>query len=170
MPALSDTQKSTCRFHLSYTAATPAGDRARAERAMNEVPDDYTVGKIGELLTRCETAFTATQLNAGDLISDEQVGISGDTVRTTTQKNRATYQSRQRHYLLETGNLARALGVRNYTDPESGGAGYLIEGGSYINSIPGPVGEKGAPGRTGRRGADSTTFSEQHILEAIFFT
>lgn len=143
MVALSNISKSQCRFHLSYNAGTPAGDRARLERAMSEVPDSYTVGKIEQILVRCEDAFSDTQLEAGDLTSDEQVGITGDVVRTTTQKLRASWQKRQRNYEGETRLLARSLGVRNYSDPEEAGVGYLIEGGSYINSIPGIKGDTG---------------------------
>jgi hypothetical protein len=144
MPALSDTQKSQTRFHLSHTAATPAGDRARLERAMNEVPDNWTVTRIGDLLTRCEAAYTLTQLTAGDLITDERIAITGDVIRTTDSKNRETWAKRQRYYLQETTMLARSLGVRNYRDPEEAAAGYLIDGGTYINSIPGPKGDTGS--------------------------
>lgn len=149
MPALSDTQKSQTRFHLIYNDGTPAGDRARLEKAINNIPDAWTVTRIGDLLVRCEGAYALTQLSAGDLITDERIAITGDVVRTTDSKNRETWNKRQRYYLQETTMLARALGVRNYRDPEEAIAGYLVDGGIYINSIPGPAGENGAKWLTG---------------------
>lgn len=144
MPALSNIQKSQCRFHLLYNTATPAGDRARIERAMNEIPDDWTVGRIGELISRCEDAHDQTQLEEGDLVADEEVAITGDVIRTTQAKNRATWNKRQRYYLHETNTLARSLGVRNYRDLDQALAGYLVDGGTYINSIPGVKGDPGS--------------------------
>lgn len=144
MPALSEISKSQARFHLLYNDATPAGDRSRIERAMKNIADEWTVGRIGELITRCENAFTETQLEEGDLVADEEIAITGDVVRTTQSRNRATWNKRQRYYLHETNALARTLGVRNYRDQEQALAGYLVDGAMYINSIPGPKGDTGS--------------------------
>lgn len=144
MPALSEISKSQTRFHLLYNDAVPAGDRARIERAMTETADDWTVTRISELITRCENAFLETQLEEGDLVADEEIAITGDVVRTTQSRNRATWNKRQRYYLHETNALARTLGVRNYRDQEQAIAGYLVDGGLYINSIPGNKGDTGS--------------------------
>jgi len=144
MVALTDTQKSMVRFHLAYSDAVPAGDRARLEEAMSLVPDEWTRSRIGDVLARCETAYSLTQLTAGDLTLDEQVAVTGDVVSTTDTKSRASWSKRQRFYAIETDNLALILGVRNYRNPEQALNGYLRDGGTYIKSIPGPQGLGGA--------------------------
>ena len=144
MPALSEIQKSEVRFHLMYNTATPAGDRSRLERATSEIADDWTRNRIIDLINRCETAWAQTQLTEGDLIVDERVAITGDVIRTTDSEIRESWNKRQRYYLNETNMLARTLGVRNYRDEEQALQAYLVEGGSYINSIPGAKGDTGS--------------------------
>lgn len=143
MSVLPDIGKSQARYHLMYNGGTPAGDRARLERSMNEIADTWTVNRITDLINRCETAYALSELEAGDLVVDERVAISGDVVRTTDSQVRDTWNKRQRYYLAETNQLARSLGVRNYRDLSAAIAGYLIEGATYINSVPGAKGETG---------------------------
>jgi hypothetical protein len=152
MVTLNDTQKSQVKFHLAYNLATPATDRARLERSCNEIDSTWTVTRITDLITRCENAYTATAIEEGELAIDEQTEVTGDVVRTTKAKNRDPFNRRQRAYLLETSRLALTLGVRNYRDPEQALRGYLIDGGTYIKSIPGPQGEQGTQGTQGTTG------------------
>jgi len=144
MVSLTDTQRSQAKFHLAYHDGVPAGDRARLEKAATTLPDEWMRDRVGEVLSRCETAFSLTKLTAGDLGVDQEVSITGDVTSTTETKNRPSYEKRLRYYLLETNTLATTLGVRNYRDPQQAINGYLQDGGVFINSIPGPQGLGGA--------------------------
>lgn len=127
---------------------------------MSELIDVWTRTRIGEVLVRCEASFNLTQLDSGDLGVDEEVAITGDVTRTTATSLRASWEKRQRYYLQETVNLALVLGVRNYRDPEQALNGYLVEGGVYINSIPGVAGNDGAVWYSGSGVPSNGEFNE----------
>jgi hypothetical protein len=143
MVALTSEQQSKTKFYLEYNLATPAADLARLQRAMTEIPDTWTLTRIGDLISRCDDAYELLELAAGALTSDEQTAITGDVVRTTVTANRDSYNRRQRYFLDCTSYLAKALGVRNFRDPEQVAAAHFIDGGLYINSIPGVDGNDG---------------------------
>ncbi len=149
MVSLTDIQKSQARFHLGYHDGVPGGDRARLQKAVSELPDAWTQTRVGLILSRCESAYTLTQLTSGDVGVDEEVAVTGDVIRTTQTKNRPSYEKRYRYYLIETNSLALAFGVRNYRDPTQAINGYLTDGGVYINSIPGVAGDDGSRWITG---------------------
>lgn len=140
MVALSADNQSKCRFYLGYTPAVPAVDLSRIYAAVNGIVDDWTKTKIEGLITRCDSAYDLLVLAAGSLTADQSTVVTGDVVRTTQIQNRDNYNRRQRYFLDVTNMLAIALGVRNFRDPEQVASAHYIDGGLYINSIPGVEG------------------------------
>lgn len=140
MVALSADNQSKCRFYLGYTPAVPAVDLSRIYAAVNGIVDDWTKTKIEGLITRCDSAYDLLVLAAGSLTADQSTVVTGDVVRTTQIQNRDNYNRRQRYFLDVTNMLAIALGVRNFRDPEQVASAHYIDGGLYINSLPGVEG------------------------------
>lgn len=157
MPTLQPLEQSKVRFHLGYNLGTPAVDLARLHRAINEVPDDWTATRIGELILLCDDAFDLTTLVAGEPLPSSVTAIAGDLQRSTSLSARDPYNRRLRAYLNQSNFLASTLGVRNYRDPDQAGQGFLIDGALFINSIVGPPGPPGPPGADG--GGEAIDFS-----------
>ena len=139
---LASLPRSQALFHLGYTQASPAGDRAAAERAFDTIPDSYTEARILTLLERCEAAWDL--LSSASLFEQEREVETGDTNQVTSTSRLPSRAVLNRSYFLCTQQLAFSLGIRNFRDESS----YpLLDGALYINSVPGATGDRGEPGR-----------------------
>lgn len=146
MVSLSLENQAKTRFHLGYNNATPAADLGALQEAMTTIFDQWTHDRIVVMLARCEIAYTNTLLTEGDLNLDEEIGYTGDVIRTQQKKARDSYSKRLRQWLIEGNSLAKTLGVRNYRDPDQAAIGVYRNGGTYIKSVPGAKGDKGDKG------------------------
>lgn len=140
MSALSELDKSRCRFHLGYGAGVPAGDRARLEEAMNLLQDDHELKRIKEILSRCDRAFEATELLGDTSRFDSKELYTGDinrsVLRETTRDSRAWWEN----YLKETDLLAaHPLWVPNYRQEGNLRYRFARIGAEFIMAVPGPA-------------------------------
>lgn len=141
---LSSTDQAKTKFHLGYNLSVPAIDLARIQRAMTQITDIWTLARISAVIVRCEEAYARTVGTEETLYDSASELITGDITRTTTDKDSFTWDKLNRIYQNECHFLALALGVRNYRDPEQAINAYLIDGGTYINSIQGADGDNGS--------------------------
>ena len=145
MVALSEEYKKRCRWHLFGTGAgIPAGDRARLEEAMDNIPDDTTAIYIQDLINRCDVAWNDINASQG-IVTVSAESYAGDLNRTVArgQRNSQILQDCYEKYYFWVDQLARRLWVPDYTTPNSDYYRYARWGGEYVNSIPGT---QGAPG------------------------
>lgn len=173
---LTSEQQAKTKFHLGYNLATPAADHARIFRAMTQIPDEWTSGRVGDLIVACDGAYELTSLEAGTPATDLATSIEGDLDRTTSLLARDPYNRRLRAYVNQCNFLATTLGVRNYRDPEQAGVGLLLDGGMFINTLPGVKGDPGGIGETGPPGAgtsprgawdNSTTYALYDLVQYL---
>jgi hypothetical protein len=136
---LSTYEKDRVRYQLGYmVTAVPAGDLARLEEAMNNIPSTTWYGKIIEQLRRCETAERKTEVASTPSTRLEK--IEGDVDRTVSSANaKESLKVWDEIYIYETNRLAGILYVANYKDPYQ--SRYLFErsGAEFIQAIPGPA-------------------------------
>jgi len=140
MPALSDVDKSRCRFHLGIGAGVPAGDRARLEEAMNLLQDEYEVQRVRVLLDRCDRAFAATELLGDGGRFDSRELYAGDVNRSILRENTRDTRIWWENYLKETDLLAaHPLWVPNYRREENLRYRFARIGAEFIKAVPGPA-------------------------------
>ena len=137
--------KSKIRWHLGYnTTSIPAGDQARLEEALDNVPDSFWYSKIVEQITRCDEAEKRTDMTGGMNNNITPAGrkenIAGDVDRTiSTTDFRDTLKTWTSIYLFETARLANHLYVPNYSNPEQARYRFNREGAEFIQALPGPA-------------------------------
>ena len=116
--------KSKIRWHLGYnTTSIPAGDLARLEEALDNVPDSFWYSKIVEQIERCDEAEKRTDMtgtmNYSTVPRGRVESIAGDEDRTiATTDFKETLKTWTQIYLYETDRLALHLYVPNYRNPE----------------------------------------------------
>jgi hypothetical protein len=110
--------KSKIRWHLGYnTTSIPAGDLARLEEALNNVP-----------------------VNNNSVPRNRLENIAGDVDRTiTTTDFKETLKTWTEIYLYETDRLALHLYVANYRNPMQARYRFEREGAEFIQALPGPA-------------------------------
>ena len=116
MPKLNPNDKERARFHLGLSCIVniDVGDVIRFEQAITEIPSDYIVRKIRELLDRCDKTYENLDMvtNEGRSVSEL---ITGDINRSVI---RTEYREQQRIWWAEyqkvTDRLASMLGCANY--------------------------------------------------------
>lgn len=124
MVSLSPENQAKVRFHLGYNYSIPAHDYAKLNSAMTTIPDNWTLGRIEELIERCEIAYAQTAIDEGAIVDNKRQEITGDIIRTTIEGDRSSYNLRYRDYYNECNYLAVTLGIRNYRDIEQALDGY----------------------------------------------
>jgi hypothetical protein len=139
MVALSDYDKSRCRYVLAYGQGTPSGDRARLENAMNSIEDEFTRLRVVYHIDRCMDAIDESE-------SDNEVAgleykelISGNINRSVIRYRAERTRQREEAIIFEAQMLADLLFVPNYRDPIQYQQRYYVEGGSYVMAVPGPA-------------------------------
>jgi hypothetical protein len=137
--------KSKIRWHLGYnTTSIPAGDLARLEEALNNVPDSFWYQKLVEQITRCDEAEKRTDMTGSvnnDTVPRNRLeNIAGDVDRTiTTTDFKDTLKTWTEIYLYETDRLAHHLYVANYRNPMQARYRFEREGSEFIQALPGPA-------------------------------
>jgi hypothetical protein len=137
--------KSKIRWHLGYnTTSIPAGDLARLEEALNNVPDSFWYQKLVEQVTRCDEAEKRTDMtgsvNNNTVPRNRLENIAGDVDRTiTTTDFKDTLKTWTEIYLYETDRLALHLYVANYRNPMQARYRFEREGAEFIQALPGPA-------------------------------
>ena len=137
--------KSKIRWHLGYnTTSIPAGDQARLEEALDNVPDSFWYSKIVEQITRCDEAEKRTDMTGGMNNNITPAGrkenIAGDVDRTiSTTDFRDTLKTWNSIYMYECDRLAQHLYVPNYRNPEQAIYRFEREGAEFIQALPGPA-------------------------------
>lgn len=139
MVALSDFDKSRCRFHLGYGSLSgiPDEDVARLEEAMETIFDFYQASRVHELLDGLDDLYSKTANGAGAPSYKEL--IAGD-INRSVQRSVDPQQARKlawENYLAETDKLAHQLWVANYWREEHLRYRYERSGGSFINLLKG---------------------------------
>jgi len=137
--------KSKIRWHLGYnTTSIPAGDLARLEEALNNVPDSFWYQKLVEQVNRCDEAEKRTDMtgstNNNTVPRNRLENIAGDVDRTiTTTDFKETLKTWTEIYLYETDRLALHLYVANYRNPMQARYRFEREGAEFIQALPGPA-------------------------------
>jgi hypothetical protein len=149
--------QSKVRWHLGYNnTSVPAGDQARLEEAINNIPDSFWYSKIVEQVTRCDEAEKRTDMTGStfgkyfDTTTQQYVNasppksrienISGDVSRTiSTSDFKETLKTWTSIYLYETDRLALHLYAPNYRNPEQARYRFNREGAEFIQALPGPA-------------------------------
>ena len=137
--------KSKIRWHLGYnTTSIPAGDLARLEEALNNVPDSFWYTKLVEQVGRCDEAEKRTDMtgsvNNNSVPRNRLENIAGDVDRTiTTTDFKETLKTWTEIYLYETDRLALHLYVANYRNPMQARYRFEREGSEFIQALPGPA-------------------------------
>lgn len=141
---LNDYDKSRCRFHLGYNvgANLPAGDIARLEEAMAQIPDSYFYDRVIEHLDRCDKAYRLSQVfKVEDQPQPNRIErITGDTDRAiyTSDPLKASKDYRE-VYLREVDLLAETLYVANYRREQVRRYAFERAGSEFIMAVPGPA-------------------------------
>lgn len=141
---LNDYDKSRCRFHLGYNvgANLPAGDIARLEEAMAQIPDSYFYDRVAEHLDRCDKAYRLSQVfKSEDQPQPNRIErITGDTDRAiyTSDPLKASKDYRE-VYLREVDLMAETLYVANYRREQVRRYAFERAGSEFIMAIPGPA-------------------------------
>ena len=137
--------QSKVRWHLGYNnTSIPAGDQARLEEAINNIPDSFWYSKISEQVTRCDEAEKRTDMtgsvNNFTTPKNRLENISGDVQRTiSTSDFKETLKTWTQIYIYETDRLALHLYVPNYRNPEQARYRFDREGAEFIQALPGPA-------------------------------
>ena len=137
--------QSKVRWHLGYnTTSIPAGDLARLEEAVNNIPDSFWYSKIVEQVSRCDYAEKQTDMtgsvNNFTVPKNRLENISGDVQRTiSTSDFKETLKTWTQIYIYETDRLALHLYVPNYRNPEQARYRFDREGSEFIQALPGPA-------------------------------
>jgi hypothetical protein len=137
--------QSKVRWHLGYNnTSVPAGDQARLEEAVNNIPDSFWYSKISEQVTRCDEAEKRTDMtgSVNNFITPKNrlENIAGDVSRTiSTSDFKETLKTWTQIYIYETDRLALHLYVPNYRNPEQARYRFNREGAEFIQALPGPA-------------------------------
>jgi hypothetical protein len=145
MPALDDTYKRLARWHLVGTGGgVPAGDLARIEEAINEIPDDQALLKVKQAINWCESAWADLQFFQNTITMNAE-SYAGDINRIVTraQKGKQVAEFYEEVYYKRVDMLARILWVPEYRTPNSDVHRYARHGGEYVKSLPGTQGASG---------------------------
>ena len=145
MVALDDTYKKLARWHLVGTGAgVPAGDLARVEEAINEIPDETILLKVKQVINWCEAAWSDLQFVQNTITMNAE-SYAGDINRIVTraQKGEQVMEFYHKVYYQRVDMLARTLWVPEYRTPDNDHVRYARHGGEYVKSLPGT---QGAPG------------------------
>jgi hypothetical protein len=137
--------QSKVRWHLGYNnTSIPAGDQARLEEAVNNIPDSFWYSKISEQVTRCDEAEKRTDMSGSvnnfATPKNRLENISGDVSRTiSTSDFKEALKTWTQIYIYETDRLALHLYVPNYRNPEQARYRFNREGAEFIQALPGPA-------------------------------
>ena len=137
--------QSKVRWHLGYNnTSIPAGDQARLEEAVQNIPDSFWYSKIVEQVSRCDYAEKQTDMtgsvNNFTVPKNRLENISGDVTRTiSTSDFKETLKTWTQIYIYETDRLASHLYVPNYRNPEQARYRFNREGAEFIQALPGPA-------------------------------
>ena len=137
--------QSKVRWHLGYNnTSVPAGDQARLEEAVNNIPDSFWYSKISEQVTRCDEAEKRTDMtgSVNNFVTPKNrlENIAGDVSRTiSTSDFKETLKTWTQIYIYETDRLALHLYVPNYRNPEQARYRFNREGAEFIQVLPGPA-------------------------------
>jgi hypothetical protein len=137
--------QSKVRWHLGYNnTSVPAGDQARLEEAVNNVPDSFWYSKIAEQVSRCDEAEKRTDMtgSVNNFVTPKNrlENIAGDVSRTiSTSDFKETLKTWTQIYIYETDRLASHLYVPNYRNPEQARYRFNREGAEFIQALPGPA-------------------------------
>lgn len=137
--------QSKVRWHLGYNnTSVPAGDQARLEEAVNNIPDSFWYSKISEQVTRCDEAEKRTDMtgSVNNFVTPKNrlENIAGDVSRTiSTSDFKETLKTWTQIYIYETDRLALHLYVPNYRNPEQARYRFNREGAEFIQALPGPA-------------------------------
>jgi hypothetical protein len=145
MVSLSESDKARGRFHLLGTGAgVPAGDAARVEEALSEIPNTTAQGYVIELLDTCDSRWLDV-MDGSAAIAVQLEEYAGDLNRTISrsQRNQQTIDLLYRAYYRSCEHLARILWCPIYTTPDSDVMRFARHGGEYVNSLPGRDGMPG---------------------------
>ena len=100
--------QSKVRWHLGYNnTSVPAGDQARLEEAVNNVPDSFWYSKIAEQVSRCDEAERRTDMtgSVNNFVTPKNrlENIAGDVSRTiSTSDFKETLKTWTQIYIYET--------------------------------------------------------------------
>ena len=119
------------------TTSIPAGDLARLEEALDNVPDSFWYSKIVEQIERCDEAEKRTDMtgtmNNSTVPRGRVESIAGDVDRTiATTDFKETLKTWTQIYMYETDRLALHLYVPNYRNPEQARYRFNREGAEFI--------------------------------------
>ena len=137
--------QSKVRWHLGFNnTSVPAGDQARLEEAVNNIPDSFWYSKIVEQVSRCDYAEMQTDMtgsvNNFTVPKNRLENIAGDVSRTiSTSDFKETLKTWTTIYIYETDRLASHLYVPNYRNPEQARYRFNREGAEFIQALPGPA-------------------------------
>jgi len=137
--------QSKVRWHLGFNnTSIPAGDQARLEEAVNNIPDSFWYSKIVEQVSRCDEAEKQTDMtgsvNNFTVPKNRLENIAGDVSRTiSTSDFKETLKTWTTIYIYETDRLASHLYVPNYRNPEQARYRFNREGAEFIQALPGPA-------------------------------
>jgi len=137
--------KSKVRWHLGYnTTSIPAGDLARLEEAVNNIPDSFWYSKIVEQISRCDEAEKRTDMTGSvhnNTVPRNRIKDNAGYVDRTiaTSDFRDTLKTWTAIYIYETDRLALHLYVPNYRNPEQARYRFDREGSEFIQALPGPA-------------------------------
>jgi hypothetical protein len=137
--------QSKVRWHLGYNnTSVPAGDQARLEEAVNNIPDSFWYSKIAEQVSRCDEAEKRTDMtgSVNNFVTPKNrlENIAGDVSRTiSTSDFKETLKTWTQIYIYETDRLASHLYVPNYRNPEQARYRFNREGAEFIQALPGPA-------------------------------
>ena len=137
--------QSKVRWHLGFNnTSIPAGDQARLEEAVNNIPDSFWYSKISEQVTRCDEAEKRTDMtgsvNNFTTPKNRLENIAGDVSRTiSTSDFKETLKTWTQIYIYETDRLSSHLYVPNYRNPEQARYRFNREGAEFIQALPGPA-------------------------------
>lgn len=127
---------------MNSGANIPAGDLARLEEAMSQIPDSYFYARVIEHLDRCDKAFRISQIfRVEDQPQPSRIErITGDTDRAIFQSDPLKADRDYREiYLREVDRLAETLYVANYRREEVRRYAFERSGAEFIMAVPGPA-------------------------------
>lgn len=127
---------------MNVGANLPAGDIARLEEAMAQIPDGYFYDRVIEHLDRCDKAYRVSQVfKVEEQPQPSRVErITGDTERAIfTSDPLKTAKDYREVYLREVDQLAETLYVANYRREQVRRYAFERAGSEFIMAIPGPA-------------------------------
>ena len=127
---------------MNVGANLPAGDIARLEEAMAQIPDSYFYERVTDHLERCDKAYKLSQVfRIEEAPQPSRIErITGDTDRAIFSSDPLKAAKDYREvYLREVDHLAETLYVANYRREEVRRYAFERGGVEFIMAIPGPA-------------------------------